>query len=220
MTQKQKLSAGDFSTWLSQLRHAHMTGGDIDVNCGECIGCCTSSYFIHIGPDEKQTVKRIPTELLFPAPGLPKGHVLMGYDKHGSCPMLVDSKCSIYKDRPLTCRQYDCRIFAAVGTAAVEKDKAQINEQAERWEFSYPTNQDRDEHMAVQKALAFFQEHKDSFPENIVPTNPSQLALFAVKVYEVFLAGKESAESMNESPDYIARAIMAADKTVKSKDDR
>lgn len=38
----------------------------------------------------------IPAELLFPAPGLPKGHVLLGYDANGHCPMLAEGGCSIF----------------------------------------------------------------------------------------------------------------------------
>ena len=71
--------------------------------------------FIHIQPEETQTLQRIPRALLFPAPGLPKGHVLMGYCDKGQCPMLVDNQCSIYEHRPQTCRDYDCRVFAATG---------------------------------------------------------------------------------------------------------
>ncbi len=63
--------------------------------------------FVHIKPDETQTLRRIPRALLFPAPGLPKGHRVMGYDDRGYCPMLVDDKCSIYEDRPQACRTYD-----------------------------------------------------------------------------------------------------------------
>ncbi|HJV08323.1 MAG TPA: YkgJ family cysteine cluster protein, partial [Acidimicrobiales bacterium] len=93
------LPAGRFSTWLAQL-----AGGDVDVPCGACTACCTSSQFVHIGPDESETLARIPPALLFPAPGLPKGHVVMGYDERGHCPMFVDGGCSIYEARPRTCR--------------------------------------------------------------------------------------------------------------------
>lgn len=212
MTKQNNLPAGDFASWLSRIRSAQTGGLGIDVPCGECFACCTSSYFIHIRPEEKETIAAIPNELLFPAPGLPNGHALMGYDKQGRCPMLTDGKCSIYANRPLTCRNYDCRVFAAAGIAAGDDDKILINTQAQRWQFGYPVNQDREEHEALRKAVKFLHEHRDKFPENVVPKNPSQLALFAIKVYKVFLAAKASTETVNESPDYIAQAIMAADK--------
>ena len=43
-----------------------------DVPCGDCTRCCTSSQFIHIAPDEVETLAHIPVELLFPAPRLPR----------------------------------------------------------------------------------------------------------------------------------------------------
>jgi len=91
------------------------TGDTSNVPCGSCTACCTSSQFIHIAPDEVDPLGVIPRDVLFPAPRLPVGHVLMGYDDNGHCPMLVDGACSIYEHRPRTCRTYDCRAFAASG---------------------------------------------------------------------------------------------------------
>jgi Fe-S-cluster containining protein len=105
---------------------------DAEVPCGSCTACCRSSQFVHIAPDETRTLARIPAALLFPAPGQPKGHMVLGYDERGHCPMLVDDRCSIYTDRPRTCRTYDCRIFAATG---VTPDQPLVAEQVERWRF-------------------------------------------------------------------------------------
>ena len=109
--------------------------GDADVPCGACTACCTSSQFIHIEPDETEVLAHIPAALLFPAPGLPKGNVLLGYDAHGHCPMFVDGACSIYEHRPRTCRVYDCRLLAAVGRA--DAAKPLIAERVAEWEFTY-----------------------------------------------------------------------------------
>ena len=109
------LSAGDFSSWMIEIQGAIRGDHGSDVPCDGCTACCTSSQFIHVGPDESDTLAHIPTDLLFPAPGLPPGHVVLGYDERGHCPMLIDDKCSIYEHRPRTCRTYDCRIFPAAG---------------------------------------------------------------------------------------------------------
>src|SRR5689334_12051664 len=103
--------------------------GASDVPCGACTACCTASQFVHIGPDEADALAHIPAELLFPAPGLPRGHVLLGYDEHGRCPMLVDDGCSIYAHRPQTCRTYDCRVLPAAGVAA-DEDQPGVARQA------------------------------------------------------------------------------------------
>lgn len=178
------LSAGSFSAWLRRVRTAQLDDEGIDVPCGGCDACCRSSYFIHIGPEETETLTHTPGELLFAAPGLAKGNVLLGYDKNGRCPMLGGDGCSIYEHRPATCRTYDCRVFAAAGIAA---DREPISQRVRGWVFSYPTDDDRREHAAVQAAARFLQEHGGCFPGGAVPSSPAQVALLAIKVYGVFL---------------------------------
>ena len=131
------LSAGDFSSWMIEIQGAIRGDHGSDVPCGGCTACCTSSQFIHVGPDESDSLAHIPTDLLFPAPGLPAGHVVLGYDERGHCPMLIDDKCSIYEHRPRTCRTYDCRVFPAAGLDLEDPDKVLIAERAQRWRFSY-----------------------------------------------------------------------------------
>lgn len=134
-----------------------------DVPCGECTACCTASQFVHVEPDEADTLARIPAALLFPAPGLPRGHVVLGYDERGHCPMLVDGACSIYAHRPRTCRTYDCRVFPATGI--VPDDQPLIAERARRWRFSHPTEHDRAAHESVRATGALLRrEHPDAAP--------------------------------------------------------
>ncbi|MDQ1430497.1 MAG: uncharacterized protein QOF40_1099 [Actinomycetota bacterium] len=126
---------------------------DADVPCEGCTACCTASQFVHIEPDEADTLAHIPAALLFPAPRLPPGHVLLGYDERGHCPMLVDGQCSIYEHRPRTCRTYDCRVFPATGLAP-DDDQVLIAARAARWGFSFPAAEDREAHAAVRAAAA------------------------------------------------------------------
>ena len=209
---QQDLPAGCFSSWLRRTRSMLIKENGVDVNCGECSGCCTSSYFIHIRPEETLTLTRINKKLLFAAPGLPKGNVLLGYDKNGHCPMFIDNKCSIYKHRPLTCRNYDCRIFTAAGITAGDVEKAVINQRILNWKFSYSTKLEREQHSAVQAAAIFLQERSACFPASAVPTNPSQLAILAIKVYDVFLKDNDkSSKTRHKSSDTkVAKAIMKA----------
>ena len=123
----------DFTTWRAQLRAALETGGATDVPCAGCTACCRSSQFVLIEPDEADTLAHIPPGLLAPAPGRPPGHVVMGYDGDGCCPMLGDEGCGIYDHRPRTCRTYDCRVFAATG---VVPDQPLVAERVARWRFS------------------------------------------------------------------------------------
>ena len=195
VTARQDLPAGGFSTWLRRTRRVQREKGSADVPCGGCIGCCTSAYFIHIAPGESETLSRIPKELLFPAPGLPKGNVVMGYDEKGRCPMLVDGRCSIYEHRPQTCHSYDCRVFSAAGIEAGDKGKELIDQRVRRWRFSHHDECDRKEHGAVRAAAKFMREHADRFPDGVVPGNPAQLAVLAIKVYDVFVDHADAPDS-------------------------
>jgi len=217
-TQRQDLPAGGFSDWLRSTRSAHATDAGADVLCGECTACCTSSYFVHIGPQETETLARIPSDLLFAAPGQPEGNVLLGYDENGRCPMLVDGTCSIYEYRPLTCRMYDCRVFAAAGIAA---DRTLITQRARRWKFSYPTKGDRKRHAAARAAARFLRERAECFPGGAVPDNPAQVAVLAIKVFDVFLKNDDaSGQTGRVSSDTdIAKAVMEASERFEARRD-
>lgn len=201
-----ELPAGDFSLWLRHARKALHGENGIEVACGECIGCCSSSYFIHVNPEDVGAYRLIPGEVLFSAPGLPDGHFVMGYDKNGLCPMMKDGKCSIYEHRPKTCRDYDCRMFTAAGLVAGGDEKAVINQRIEQWKFSYPTALDGQEHRAVLAAVAFIQNNAEHFPGGRVPDNPNQLAILAIKAYDVFL---DNDGRKNSTGDEISNADTA-----------
>jgi Fe-S-cluster containining protein len=182
---KTKKNAGKFSVWLRGFRRAMAHDSSSKVPCGDCTACCTSHQFIHIRPRETECLARIPKKLLAPALGLPKGSMLLGYFKNGHCPMLVDSKCALYAHRPLTCRMYDCRLFAACGIKAGAKDKTRINQAIQRWQFEYPSKQDHAAQAAVIKAVKTLQSQANDDP---AMTIPAALALCAVKTYRNFLS--------------------------------
>jgi len=185
-----KLPAGRFSTWLREIRKALAENHGMNVPCGECDACCRSSKFIHIMLDETRTIRRIPKELLFPAPLLPNGHMVLGYNKQGRCPMSDDNKCSIYKFRPYTCRGFDCRVLAATGLAVNGTDPIAL--QAQRWEFSFPTKSDRSRFSAVQEATSFLTKYPNCIQDNLSPKGDIRLSVLAIKVYDVFLNCDES----------------------------
>jgi Fe-S-cluster containining protein len=188
-------AAGEFSSWMIEIRAAITDRRASEVPCNGCTACCRSSQFVHIGPEEVETLARIPAELLFPAPGRPRGHVVLGYDERGHCPMLVDDRCSIYEHRPNTCRTYDCRVFAAAGLDA-GADKVEITRRARRWQFEYAGADARTEHDAVQAAAAFLTEHPDLLREAGLPANETQVAALAIEVHDVFLHRDEGSGRM------------------------
>ena len=100
-------------------------------------------------------------------------------------------RCTIYAHRPLTCRTYDCRVFAAAG---IDADREEITRRARRWRFACPAPRDRDELAAVRAAARFVRDNAAAFPGGRVPDDPGQLAVLAVKAAGVFLAGGAAAE--------------------------
>jgi Fe-S-cluster containining protein len=179
------LPAGDFATWLADVQGAIRGDRGSDVPCNGCTACCTSSQFVHIAPDETETLARIPAELLFPAPGLPRGHVVVGYDQQGRCPMLADGRCSIYDHRPRTCRAYDCRIFAATGLA--DEAKPPVARRARRWRFGFPTPVDRTAYEALRAAARFLDERADVLPRTALPVDTTARAVLAIEIHALFL---------------------------------
>jgi hypothetical protein len=207
--EEEAFSAGEFSAWLSLSRAALDGAQPPEVPCGECNGCCKSSYFIHVGPDEHEALDSIPRELLFDAPGLPKGHLILGYNESGCCPMLVAEMCSIYDSRPRTCRVYDCRVFTAAG---LDPGKPAVEQRTKRWRFSFPAEQDRLDYRMVQAAGRFLAEHPDSFPARSLPSNPAQLAVMAIRSYAVFSASVDDRDGAREEQPTaaIAAAMLVA----------
>jgi uncharacterized protein len=200
-----ELAAGDFSSWVTEMGAAIRGECDANVACDGCTACCTSSQFIHIEPDETETLKRIPRSLLFPAPQRPKGHVLMGYNDLGHCPMLIDNRCSIYEDRPRTCRTYDCRVFPAAGLIIDDKDHVMIARRAERWQFSYESENSVTQHVAIRAAAAFLQTHHDELPAAVRPKTTTQLAVLAFQLHELFLDGECDCEGELDIAALISR---------------
>ena len=98
---------------------------------------------------------------------------VLRHDDAGRCSQLTDEGCAVYAHRPRACRTYDCRIFAAAGVAP---DKALIAERAQRWRFSYASQDSRDRHAAVRMAAVVL-----GFPGGLAaPASPTQHALDAI----------------------------------------
>jgi len=201
------LPAIPFSSWLRSAQAALAEEQPADVPCGECNACCRTSHVIHVRSEERRARSRIPRRFLLPAPGLPPGNLVLGYDAHGCCPMLVGGRCTIYDDRPLACRTYDCRIYAAADLAA---DRAAIGEQVERWRFSHPSREDLDRHAAVRAAARFIREYRQCLPSEAARREPLRVATLAIAVHESFLEDAPRATRPGASDGQRARAVAAA----------
>jgi Fe-S-cluster containining protein len=186
---EQTRPAGDLGAWVRAMHAALRGDRDAEVRCGGCTACCQASQFVAIEPDETDSLAHIPRELLFPAPRRPRGHVLLGYDERGRCPMLGDGGCTIYAHRPRACRTYDCRIFPATG---VEPDPASpVSGPARSWRFDPAGPESPAGSAAAQQALraaaAFLVEHPEALPGPGGAPNPTAHAVLAVEAHEAFL---------------------------------
>jgi uncharacterized protein len=178
------LDAGEFSAWLEATRAALASGAGSEVPCGSCTACCRSSLFIHIGADETATLAHVPERLRFPAPGSPRGAVVLGHDEEGRCPLLRHDGCSIYAHRPSTCRSFDCRVLAACGLAAAEDDDGPVARQARRWVFRFVDADARARYAALRETARLLCERAGLFTPGFVPPNAIQRAVLAVIVHD------------------------------------
>ena len=93
-----------------------------DVPCGTCTACC-ELLAPHLTPEEISSGK-YPLSLT----STPDGPLITLYRKvEGGCAMFVDGKCSIYEDRPLACRQFDCRKGHHPKTDKIAMEKFGVN---------------------------------------------------------------------------------------------
>lgn len=157
---------------------------DSDVPCGSCIGCCVSSYRIPLRPSDVVAREEVPEQWLLGA--TPPGEQwLMGFREDGSCPFMQERCCTIYADRPQTCRDYDCRIYAAAGLLPAG-ERPLIYERVRDWEFRLESDQERRDAVAVRRAAQFISAHHGLFPEAMRAQSPTAAAVLAVKAYPLF----------------------------------
>lgn len=194
-----RLAAGSFGTWLAQTRAALRGEGGVDVACGDCVGCCVSSYPIPLRATDSRAIAEVPLEFFARTPS---GQAVMLARSDGTCPMFNGGQCSIYADRPQTCRDYDCRVFSAAGIEAGGIDREVINRRVREWEFSYASDDDRVAHAAVRAAATFIANKANAFSER-VPTTPTGIAVLAIKSYTVFMS-----DIQKNSDSDIAAAII------------
>ena len=176
-----------FGEWLAQMLAVLRGERDADVPCGECVGCCVSSYPIPLRPTDAAALASVPSRHLhFPSmPG--NGLALMGFREDGTCPMLCAGKCSIYSNRPQTCRDYDCRIYAAADLMP-DGDRPVIAGRVRAWTFTLTSAQEQAALTAIRSAAQYIQQHRDLFPSAMRAGSATAAAVLALKVHPVFMA--------------------------------
>jgi hypothetical protein len=198
------IDAGEFGAWLIQARAALRGSTGNRVPCGDCTGCCTSSYSIELRPTDTAALDRMPAHALFRSVGSKSGNWTARPNADGTCPMLSCGQCTIYAQRPQTCLDYDCRVFAAAGIAAGGADRAVINRRVRAWRFQYAGDEERRVHAAITAAAAFIRDAHAHFAPGTAPVNALGIAALALRVYPVFLPPGPTGDAAD-----IARRVVA-----------
>lgn len=184
-------AAGSFGDWLGQMRAVLRGEREADVPCDGCVGCCVSSYPVPLRPGDQVALALVPAQhLQWSANG---GAARMLHRADGTCPMLDSGRCTIYADRPQTCRDYDCRIYAAAGLVP-DGERPVIRERVLEWRFDLYDRRDQESAAAVQAAAAFIRAHAGQFPAGMRAHSATAAAVLAVKVYPLFIAGQAVAQ--------------------------
>lgn len=204
-----EIAAGPFGAWLGAMRAVLKGEQSADVPCGGCAGCCVSSYPIPLRSTDRVALERVPARYLRMPADSAGGLARMGFRDDGSCPLLCASGCSIYSDRPQTCRDYDCRIYAAAGLLP-DGERPVIRSRVQAWRFAMPTAVEQAAAAAVLRAAEFIRDHATLFPAAMRAGSATAAAVLAVKSYGLF-EDAELAPGRNESAQQgVLRVIDAA----------
>lgn len=160
---------------------------EANVPCDGCVGCCVSAYPIPLRPTDKVALASVPDRLL-QWPSRPGALARMMYREDGTCPMLEAERCTIYADRPRTCRDYDCRIYAATGLVP-DGARPVIQRRVREWQFGFDGEGEVAQAGAVRAAAQFIREHAALFPASARTHSATAIAVLAVKTWPLFIAG-------------------------------
>lgn len=177
-----------------------------DVPCNGCVGCCVSSYAIPLRPTDAAALAAVPDRYL----RLPRDGRLarMAHREDGTCPMLEAGRCTIYADRPQTCRDYDCRIYAATGLLP-DGERPVIRERVLEWRFTFESQAEYQQFSALQRAARFISEHAALLPPSIRPGSAAAVAVLAVKSWQLF-AGEGVANEQGSAAADSSAVLQAA----------
>ena len=124
--------------------------------------------------------------------------------------MLQNNACSIYESRPMTCRKFDCRIFAAAGIKAGGSEKALINEKVRNWQFEYNSSEDIQTHEFIKSTAKFLIDNAKNFPPGLIPNNETQIAIYALKYFHILKQNQcSSKDGGNERKQLVIKFTQA-----------
>ena len=120
--------------------------------CGTCDACCRDFDEVFLTDEEKHKYEHTVNE---------EGRAILARgDDH--CFYLGRDGCATYDDRPLNCRQFDCRALAHCGVFPM--DFPRVNAAVQHWELEFKTEEEKVLGMALRLAArAAVESGKDPF---------------------------------------------------------
>jgi Fe-S-cluster containining protein len=140
--------------------------GAASVPCGDCTVCCRSFDEIPLtkGFDDFAAYRTRPSQH-YDVPVLEK-------NADGSCVHLVDGACSVYSNRPFTCRTFDCRIYHTLSENSVAHlppdDTIKVLRETAQRRFAFVTKEP-DDHTFITRLNAAVQKVQEEQPDASVP---------------------------------------------------
>ncbi len=183
----QTVAAGDLGRWVADMAAVLRGTAGAEVPCGACVGCCSSRWPVALRDGDAAAAAKFPPQSIVAPANAPTGLRYAVPLEDGRCTMLCGKQCSIYPIRPQTCRDFDCRLFAATGIDAAGEDKPLINERIQAWRFSYASPADEERHEALRAAARFLQKALLHPGSPRLPSSPVAIAGLAFKAHPVFL---------------------------------
>lgn len=206
------IDAGEFGAWLLAMTLTLQGHGDNAVPCGDCTGCCSAAWPVALREEDRDLLPLVPAAYLLTVDNAPPGVRYMGYRSDGTCPMLVEQRCTVYARRPQTCRDFDCRLFAAAGMPSAGAGKAMIDRRIRAWRFRYATPAAKAHHEAIMRTAQFITAQRGTAAGQLFPSSPIAIAGIAFKAHTVFLDPNEAPRSTETLTDAILTAAKDFDR--------
>ena len=208
--------AGEFGAWRSAMAASLRGNAGTDVPCGDCVGCCSSSWPVALRAEDDNLREAIPAEFLLNVPNAPPGVRYLGYRADGTCPLLTHHRCTVYARRPQTCRDFDCRLFAAAGIDSAGPGKPLIDQRIKAWRFRYAHADDERTHHAMRATAAFLVAAIEHMPSLRLPRSAVAIAGIAFKAHAVFLNNAHHDLSVEALAHQVLAAAGAFDRSSSS----
>jgi hypothetical protein len=146
--------SGSVTTYLRKSTQGYLRDGSANVPCNGCTACCRDpNLFVDVTDEEAKRLK-VHQDTNMDQREYKNGVAwVLDRNEKGECVYLIDNRCSIYSERPKSCRQYDCRVHLL--GFPVDPTQTVVNQEGVlQWsQFSQPTTEDKVAGLAIRLSI-------------------------------------------------------------------